>query len=206
MSKKLATFCLLIHHVIWLTLNHTVVWRRVVGVQLLLYWLPSLQWKDFDKNSRRHIVRIQYSSASQLYVTGSWAITDRLRRSASVKIFSTVAQGRIDHFATDVTYLLFLLKVFSSTLLVFPSLFLHFLPKKEHFPPVTLNFDPSCQISRLKVISFGRHRAKTDRHTYQSECSIWTTKLSVKGRVRTIVTIGLSLRPIVALSDDYRAR
>jgi len=25
-------------------------------------------------------------------------------------------------------------------------------------------------------------------------------------RVRTIVTIGLSLRPIVALSDDYRAR
>jgi len=28
----------------------------------------------------------------------------------------------------------------------------------------------------------------------------------VQGRVRTIVTIGLSLRPIVALSDDYRAR
>jgi len=25
-------------------------------------------------------------------------------------------------------------------------------------------------------------------------------------RVRTIVTIGLSLRPIVALSDDYRSR
>jgi len=25
-------------------------------------------------------------------------------------------------------------------------------------------------------------------------------------RVRTIVTIGLSLRPVVALSDDYRAR
>jgi len=27
-----------------------------------------------------------------------------------------------------------------------------------------------------------------------------------KTRVRTIVTIGLSLRPIVALSDDYRSR
>jgi len=49
-----------------------------------------------------------------------------------------------------------------------------------------------------KAMESGRQNAKRMRKREGRTC--------IEIRVRTIVTIGLSLRPIVALSDDYRAR
>jgi len=65
------------------------------------------------------------------------------------------------------------------------------------------DFDGQLGTEHAQLIIYGQLTRTCSR---QWRRGLVVTVLGVSTRVRTIVTIGLSLRPIVALSDDYRAR